>query len=74
VAHKALLLALVSLAALRGPSCGSETEGGGTNAPCTRASDCENGLTCLQGVCLSPDAGVPPVHPPDSGPDGNDHD
>jgi len=75
VPHKALLLvaAPIALAALRGPSCGSDTPAGGPNAPCTRSSDCENELACLQGVCISPDA-TPAVsiltHPADSGADG----
>jgi hypothetical protein len=79
VPHKALLLVVapIALAALRGPSCGSDTPASGPNAPCTRSSDCENELACLQGVCLSPDASPqPPVpkHPADSGADGTDAD
>jgi hypothetical protein len=79
VPHKALLLvaAPLALAALRGPSCGSDTPAGGPNAPCTRTTDCENELACLQGVCLSPDAS-PPVSIPrplaDSGADGTNAD
>jgi hypothetical protein len=76
---KVLLLAVapIALAALRGPSCGADTPAGGPNAPCTRSSDCENELACLQGVCVSPDAAPPvllPTHPADSGGDGTDAD
>ena len=79
VPHKALLLVVapIALAALRGPSCGSDTPAGGPNAPCTRSTDCENELACLQGVCVSPDAGPPmlvPRQPADSGADGTDAD
>jgi hypothetical protein len=59
VSRKALLLAAVAplaLAALAGPSCGSDTPAGGPNAPCTRSSDCEGDLACEQGVCVSPTA------------------
>jgi hypothetical protein len=58
VGPRALLL-LVSLGALRDPSCGTDTTTGGPNAPCTRNKDCEDGLSCTQGVCVSPDAGAP---------------
>lgn len=77
--HKALLLAApLALAAMRGPSCGSDTPAGGPNAPCTRSSDCENELACQQGVCVSPDAALAvtvPARPADSGAaDGTDID
>jgi hypothetical protein len=79
VVHKALLLAApLALAALRGPSCGSDTPASGPNAPCTRSSDCENALACQQGVCVTPDGAPPlmlPARPPDSGAaDGTDID
>ena len=74
VPYKVLLVVgPLALAALRGPSCGSDTPAGGPNAPCTRSTDCENELACLQGVCVPPDAGQPVrvVTPPaDSGADG----
>jgi hypothetical protein len=74
VPYKVLLVVgPLALAALRGPSCGSDAPAGGPNAPCTRSTDCENELACLQGVCVPPDAGQPVrvVTPPaDSGADG----
>lgn len=43
----------------REPGCGSAGDGDGAlNAPCTRAKDCGDGLTCSEGVCSSPDAGA----------------
>lgn len=51
-----MLLFVVALGALRDP-CGTETTGAGLNGPCTRTSDCQPGLECLQGVCTSPDSG-----------------
>lgn len=67
-----LVVAPIALAALRGPSCGSDTPASGPNAPCTRSSDCDKDLACMQGVCVSRDSAVPllPTHPTDSGPDG----
>lgn len=58
VPPRALLLA-VGLGALHSPSCGADTPGSGPNAPCERTSDCADDLTCREGVCVSPDAGVP---------------
>ena len=60
------LLLVVALAALRDP-CGTDTSPVGVNAACTRTTDCESGLSCVGGVCLLPDAGVP-----DSGSDANE--
>ena len=73
MAHRTLLL--VVLAALQNPACGSDTPAGGPNAPCTRSSDCEGELACVQGVCTTPDAGPTAVlHPGDAGLDGTDVD
>jgi hypothetical protein len=70
------LLLAVGLGALHGPSCGADSPGIGPGGPCTRPSDCIDGLTCPQGVCVSPDAGAPfGTHVVDSSaPDGNDVD
>ncbi len=48
---------LVALGALRDPSCGTDTPAGGPNAPCTRDSDCQSGLTCTAAGCVAVDAG-----------------
>ncbi len=32
---------------------------GQINAPCTRGTDCDTGLLCIDGVCRPPDAGMP---------------
>jgi hypothetical protein len=52
-----VLLFVVALSALRDP-CGTDTVGAGVNGPCTRSKDCADGLSCVMGVCTSPDAGV----------------
>jgi hypothetical protein len=69
VPRKALLVAVapLALAALAGPSCGSDSPAGGPNAPCTRSSDCEGDLVCENGVCVSPRAALPPPIISDSG-------
>jgi hypothetical protein len=49
----------IAFGMLRDPGCGGvDDPEGGPNAPCTRSSDCESGLTCMQGVCTGPDAGL----------------
>jgi hypothetical protein len=48
-------------------ACGSDESAKGINAACTRSSDCDNGLSCLNGLCEPPDAGVQP----DAGSDTN---
>ena len=49
---------LVALGWVREPGCGGiDDPNGGTNAPCTRSSDCGGGLVCSEGVCREPDAG-----------------
>ena len=55
--HMKTKMKLVLLAAL--VHCGTDASTVGLNAPCTRTSDCDDGLTCLGGVCSLPDAGVP---------------
>lgn len=43
-------------------ACGSDGRAeGGLNAPCTRARDCQEGLSCSDGVCTDPDAGLASV-------------
>jgi len=66
VSRGTLLMVLV-LGALRDP-CGTDTSTVGLNAPCTRSSDCENGLACLGGVCTPTESGVAS----DGGSDAND--
>lgn len=63
--RKALLL-VVALGAFRDP-CGTQTSAVGLNAPCTRTKDCDNGLTCVDGVCSLGDGGAP-----DTGLDASD--
>ncbi len=46
-----------------GCSGGGESEGI-VNAPCTRDKDCRRALSCVEGVCTSPDA---PPAPADGG-------
>jgi hypothetical protein len=52
-----VLLFVAALGMLRDP-CGTDTVGAGVNGPCTRSKDCADGLSCVMGVCTSPDAGV----------------
>ncbi len=54
--------ALVALGLSRDPGgCGGVGDGDGTvNAPCTRDKDCRQGLSCVEGVCTSPDSGTEP--------------
>jgi hypothetical protein len=54
--NRTALLFVVALGALRDP-CGTDTTGAGVNGPCTRSTDCQPGLACLQGVCTSLEAG-----------------
>lgn len=52
-------VALVALGFSRDPGCGGvDDPDGGPNAPCTRSSDCGDGLLCLEGVCRERDAGA----------------
>jgi hypothetical protein len=68
VGHKALLLAVV-LGMPADLSCGTDTQSVGPNGPCQRNSDCENGLECNGGLCVSPDASASDVtSTPDAGP------
>lgn len=53
-----LLVAVVAFAARRDP-CGTDTSQVGLNGACTRNKDCDDGLSCVAGVCSMPDAGVP---------------
>jgi hypothetical protein len=56
VSRTALLL-VVALGALRDP-CGTEAIPAGINGACTRTKDCQEGLSCVAGVCSLPDAGA----------------
>jgi hypothetical protein len=52
---KGTLLLVFAFAALRDP-CGTDTSPEGVNAACTRTKDCEEGLSCVGGVCSLSDA------------------
>ncbi|HVJ89340.1 MAG TPA: hypothetical protein VM580_06015 [Labilithrix sp.] len=66
-------VALVTLGWVREPGCGGiEDPDGGTNAPCTRSSDCGGGLVCSEGVCREPDSGGSGNPVPDGGDGGAD--
>lgn len=58
VRQTAFAFALVALGASRDPGgCGGvDAPQGGTNAPCTRHSDCKGELRCSEGVCIDPNA------------------
>jgi hypothetical protein len=59
VVRQALTTVAIALGLGRGPGCGDvDDPKGGTNAPCTRSSDCGRALVCLEGVCREPDAGT----------------
>lgn len=55
----ALFLGVASLSLFgRDPGCGGVgSTSSGVNAPCERTSDCADGLTCEQGVCVGPSVG-----------------
>ncbi len=59
----AIGFALVAFGLARDPGgCGGiDDPDGGTNAPCTRNSDCRGGLVCMEGVCTGPDSGPTPI-------------
>jgi len=68
-----VLLLVVALGAMRDP-CGTDTSTVGVNAACTRTKDCDEGLSCVGGVCSPPDSGAPADGSLDSneaGADGN---
>lgn len=70
---RALLLA-VGLG-LHGPSCGDDGPGIGPGGACTRSSDCADDLSCVKGICASPDAGSAfGAHVEARAPDGSDVD
>jgi len=56
VGPRAVLL-IVALATLGGLSCGTNASPGGPGTPCTRATDCAEGLTCTSDGCASAEAG-----------------
>lgn len=45
---------------LLGETCGTDIDDKRAGEPCTRASECEEGLTCRGGICTEPpeDGGV----------------
>jgi hypothetical protein len=47
------------------PCTGVDSPGGGVNSPCTRTTDCENGLSCDAGVCTPPSKDASPDSPED---------
>lgn len=52
------MLLVVALGALGDP-CGGSGSPTGLNSACTRTTDCDNGLQCIEGECIEPDSGVP---------------
>jgi hypothetical protein len=65
VVRSALMVAF-ALVAAHDPSCSTDSPGGSVNAPCTRPSDCADGLACTGGVCATIDAGAPADAAPDA--------
>lgn len=63
----ALVMAVLGLGRDPGGCSGGGESEGIVNAPCTRDKDCQKALSCVEGVCTSPDAPLPPV---DAGPVG----
>jgi hypothetical protein len=59
VGRTAVLL-VVALGLLRDP-CGGSGSPTGLNSACTRTTDCDNGLECIEGQCTAPDSGVVPT-------------
>ena len=58
---------------LRGEACGTEVGNKGVGEPCTRATECRDGLECIAGTCREPreDAGAEPdAAIPDAAPSG----
>ncbi len=51
----AVVLAWSSL--LLGETCGTDIGDKRAGEPCTRSSECEEGLTCAGGICKSPEDG-----------------
>lgn len=74
VRQTAFAFALVALGVSRDPGgCGGvDDPQGGTNAPCTRNSDCRSGLRCSEGVCVDPNAPDASTTPKDGGGDVKD--
>lgn len=57
VRKEAFAFFALALGLSRDPGCGDvDDPNGGTNAPCTRNSDCKSGLSCSAGVCTDPNA------------------
>jgi hypothetical protein len=72
VRQTAFAFAFVALGLSRDPGgCGGvDAPQNGTNAPCTRNSDCKGDLTCSEGVCVDPNA--EPTPPAKDGGDAKD--
>jgi hypothetical protein len=63
VVGRVLVVSVSLVLVASAPGCGSVgSSAAGINAPCTRDSDCANGLSCQSGVCAGPleDAGSSP--------------
>lgn len=74
VRQTAFAFAFVALGLSRDPGgCGGvDDPQGGTNAPCTRNSDCRSGLKCSEGVCIDPTADTDASTPAKDGGDAKD--
>lgn len=55
--RRTALVFVVALGALH-ESCETKDTAAGVEGPCTRDSDCVEGLLCQQGVCTTPDIPV----------------
>jgi hypothetical protein len=53
-------------------ACGNDDALKGINAACTRSSDCQGGLSCINGLCEPPDAGEPADSGSDTSHPGSD--
>jgi hypothetical protein len=50
---------VVVVGAIGVAACGNNEALKGINAACTRSTDCQGGLSCINGLCEPPDAGEP---------------
>ena len=70
--RSAAKLLVVVLGAAGVAACGNNDALKGVNAACTRSSDCQGGLSCVDGLCEPPDAGEPPDTGSDTSHPGSD--
>jgi hypothetical protein len=71
---RGILMLVVACGTLT-PACATSTPAEGLDGPCTRTSDCQDGLVCgLQGFCTLPDASYDDSSPetPTDGGDAGD--